>query len=600
MRQAAVRRDLVEVARGERAPTLWVRGGRVVNVYSGEILPADVAVYKDRIAYVGQRPRKLDEQTVVVDATDMLVTPGFIESHAHPWVLYNPRSLTEKVVPLGTTTIVHDNLFFYLHFGAEGFARLMDAVRALPGLHLWLIRLVSQAEYPGEHEEFAPARLKPLLDYPDVVGTAEVTRWPMLYDADAALLEVIDHAKALGKISDGHTSGCSYERLNAIVAAGISACHEAIRAEEVLDRLRLGLWTTLRNSSLRPDLPEIVRAVTEHQVHTHRLMMTTDGPHPGFIEENGFVDGLLRRAVELGVPPVQAIQMVTLNPAVYLGLDEHIGGIAPGRRADMVLLPDLRHFRPRAVVAGGRLVAEHGRWTAPPPGIDWHAFPETKPITVPAAQWRNPALYRHPAPASAAEVTVPVIHFKSAVITERRDVTLPVMDGAVDLSQHSGLIFGALLERSGAWLAHGLLANFLDGVEGLASTYNTTTHILAMGRNPQAMAQAAARVSELGGGIVLVENGQVVLEIPLPLAGMMTDSGLFDQAAAYYRVLADAVAARGYPFHDILYSLLFLTCDNLPGLRLTPHGLLDVKTKKVLLPSVKNPLKCTQTAQSRR
>ncbi|HUD99265.1 MAG TPA: amidohydrolase family protein [Bryobacteraceae bacterium] len=169
---------------------------------------------------------------------------------------------------------------------------------------------------------------------------------------DACVLEGIAHARALGKRADGHTAGASYEKLNAIAAAGISACHEAITAREVMDRLRVGLWTMLRHSSLRPDMPELARAITGMRADTGRLMLTVDGPAPGFIAQAAFIDEALRRAVAAGVAPVTAIQMATINPATYYHMDEEVGGIAPGRRADLVLLPDLEHFRPVRVACG--------------------------------------------------------------------------------------------------------------------------------------------------------------------------------------------------------------------------------------------------------
>src|SRR5579875_22242 len=346
----ASRYDLLQVAQGRKPADIFLFGGQVVNVYSGEILNHNVAICEDRIAYVGPSEDFVGEHTRIIDCTDKYITPGYIETHSHPWVVYNPVSLTEKVLALGTTTMVHDNLFFYLYMGAKGFAQMVRDLRVLPGNHRWLVRVLPQSQYVGERDWFNPQDLQSLLEMDEIIGTAEVTRWPTLYQGDPQVIETVEYAKQLGKVSDGHTSGCSYERLNSIVAAGISACHEAISVNEVLDRLRLGLWTTLRNSSLRPDFPEIVKSITESKISTSRLLMTTDGPHPGCIGKNGFVDGLIRDAVELGVPPIQAIQMATINAATYLGMDQYIGGIAPGRRADMNILTNLKTFRPEFVI----------------------------------------------------------------------------------------------------------------------------------------------------------------------------------------------------------------------------------------------------------
>ncbi|WP_018130299.1 adenine deaminase C-terminal domain-containing protein [Effusibacillus pohliae] len=584
MESRATSYELIEVAQGSRPADLYIKGGTVINVYSGEFMKQNVAVYRDRIAYVGGSEAAIGDQTQVIDANGKYISPGFIEPHAHPWVIYNPVSFAVKVLSLGTTTIVNDNLFFYLHMEVEGFAKMVRDLQVLPINHLWLARIVSQADYVGERDYFAPEQVQRLLELEQVAGTAEVTRWPLLYNGDPFAIQTVEYAKRLGKVVDGHTAGCSYEKLNAIVAAGVSACHEAITAQESLDRLRLGMWTTLRNSSLRPDFPEVVKLITEANIQTQRILMTTDGPHPAYIEEEGCVDGLVRKAVELGVAPMQAIQMATINPATYLRLDDQIGGIAPGRRADLLVLPDLVDFRPELVICGGRVVAEHGNLLVTPPSIDWSQYLAGPAFSIQKSFLQDPDLYRYPH--TSPDEPVPVIHFRSTVITQPKSIHLPVRDGFADISQQPGLLLACLIDRHGRWVARGLLENFATTLDGMASTYNTTTHPLVIGRDPVSMAIAAARVHELGGGVAVVDRGEVVLEIPLPLTGMMTTDTSFATAVEYQRQLLSALQERGYPYHDILYTLLFLTCDFLPGLRLIPLGLYDVKANRVIQPAV--------------
>jgi len=581
LRQKASRSELIEVAQGRRPADLIIKNGTVINVYSGELLKQNVAVYQDSIAYVGERDVLSDEHTKIIDAEGMYVSPGFIEPHAHPWVIYNPVSMTRKVLPLGTTTTVNDNLFFYLHMGAAGFKKMVKDLKDLPGNFLWLVRLVSQADFKGEREWFNQKDVQELLELEEVVGTAEVTRWPLLYQADSFLLDTIEVAKQKGKVVDGHTAGCSYEKLISIAASGVSACHEAITAKEALDRLRLGMWTTLRNSSLRPDFPEVIKMITEGKVSTHRITMTTDGPHPGFIEKEGFVDGLIRRAVELGVPVINALQMATINAAVYLRLDDYIGGIAPGKLADILLLPDLKYFRPDIVISRGEVVAEQGNLLVSTPKLNWNQYVVREPFAFSKQLLDDLNLYRYPY--SSTEQTVPVAYFKSNVITQRKDVKLPEAEGFADISGEEGLLYASLIDRNGKWVSKAILERFAVHLDGMASTYNTTTELLVIGRNPKAMAQAAKRVHELGGGIVIVDGEDIVVEIPLPFTGMMTDDSSFDQAVRYHDELLATVQQRGFPFHDILYTLLFLTCDFLPGLRLIPFGLYDVKKNEMLL-----------------
>src|SRR5919107_4676441 len=400
---------LVETARGDRPADLFVRGGTIANVYSGELHKGNVAVTSGRIAFVGKGERTVGPDTEIIDAKGMIVSPGYMEAHFHPWVLYNPVSLVEGVLPLGTTTIVSDNLFFFMQMGTEDFAAMADDLRGLSLLYLWMARLTSQAEFPGEEEMFALDKIEPLLRRDDVIGTAEVTRWPALAAGESVLLSGIRQAKALGKIVDGHTGGASESRLQPVAAAGIDADHEAITREEVLNRLRIGIWTMLRNSSLRPDLPELLRSVTEKGVSTHRLIMTTDGPSPEFIAEHGLVDGMLRVAVDNGVSPMQALQMVTINPATLFRVDGHVGGIGIGRRADLLILSDLATFRPEIVITQGRVVAERGELRVPLPDIEWDSY-GSRPRFDPDLDLGNPALY----PQKPSEV--PVIHLRSAVI----------------------------------------------------------------------------------------------------------------------------------------------------------------------------------------
>jgi adenine deaminase len=306
--------------------------------------------------------------------------------------------------------------------------------------------------------------------------------------------------------------------------------------------------------------------------------MTTDGPNPAFIEKEGFVDGLVRQAVELGVPVMNAIQMVTINAATYLKQDDYIGGLAPGRKADILLLSDLVSFRPEMVIANGEIIAEDGKLTINMPEIDWNQYVNREPFGFSKSVLENANLYRYPHQGG----NVPAIYFKSNVITERKDTFLTSVNGYADLSGHNGLLQAALIDRNGKWITRGILERFAVNLDGMASTYNTTSELLVIGKNPEAMAKAAARVHDLGGGIVIVDGSEIILEIPLQLAGMMTTDPSFSTAVMYYDQLLSIVQERGFPFHDILYTLLFLTCDFLPGLRLVPKGLYDVKQNEIL------------------
>ena len=309
--------------------------------------------------------------------------------------------------------------------------------------------------------------------------------------------------------------------------------------------------------------------------------MTTDGPAPEFVAEHGLVDGLLRVAVQNGVPPIAALQMVTINPATLFRIDGHVGGIGIGRRADLLLLADLTSFRPRTVIARGRVVAENGRLRVPLPSTDWDSY-GSRPAFGAGLDLGDPDLY--PQRASGAEAHVPVIHLKSTVITERKDARVRAENGLVAPDEGGAPLQAALVDREGAWVSRALVSGFAPNLDGLASTYNTTTQLLVLGRDPRSMALAARRVRELGGGIVVVERQEIAFELALPITGMMSDLP-FDKVIEHNRRISTVVAQAGYEHHDILYTLLFLTCDFLPALRLTPLGLLDVKSSRIIVPA---------------
>jgi adenine deaminase len=315
-------------------------------------------------------------------------------------------------------------------------------------------------------------------------------------------------------------------------------------------------------------LPELLRVITEEEIDTSRILFTTDGPAPDAIAENGYLDNLLRMAVEAGVTPMEAIQMATINPATYLHLDDQLGGVAPGRLADLVLLPDLSSFRPRLVIASGKVAAREGELVEPMPGINWESL--GLQLKFRQGPWiEDPALYD----ARLGE-DLPLIEFVSDVIT-RLEESPP--EGELP----ERYLRAVHLTRDGGRVTRALVSNFAGDLDGFATTATSSTHVLVFGRNPEAMAFAASRVRDLGGGMALVSGGRVEWEAPLPLAGQMSP-GLFEDALSVARELKKRLRDAGYPFSDPLYSLLFLTADFLPGPRLTWSGVLDARRGKLI------------------
>ena len=562
----AERRRLTDVARGAAPADLYVRGASLLNVYTGEIYPAAVAVKGERIAYVGPRDDMVGPRTRVVDARAQVLVPGYIDPHVHPATLTTPAALARFILPLGTTTVVADTLQFWELGGLAAFRAVADALLASPLRFYWMLRPHAQSRAPGEWRRFEPRALARAMAHPRALAIGEVTRWPDAWRGDPELLRRL--AVARGARVEGHTAGASADKIAAIAAAGFTSDHEPITAAEVLDRARQGIAVMLRESSLRPDLSGLLDALKTAPALASRLMLTCDGSMPAFVRAHGFVDHLIRVALERGVPPIDAYRMATLNPATYYGLDADLGGVAPGRYADICLLEDLAAPRPLTVIARGKVIAAGGRLLGRVPEPPWRRVFTSAAARL-AVGWRvRPADFELP-----ARPRYPVISLSSAVITRLEERALA-----------DGDLHAALLDRRGRWVAPGIVARFAERLDGFAATISTDFNILALGRRPAAMARAVNRLLDLHGGIVLVEGDRVVWELALPLGGIMT-SGSLDEVAGREDELRRLLVERGYPYHEPLYTLFFLAADFLPVVRLSPRGVWDVKRSRILIPS---------------
>lgn len=322
-----------------------------------------------------------------------------------------------------------------------------------------------------------------------------------------------------------------------------------------------------------------IKTLGEKQVLTNRLLLTSDGSTPWFYNKMGFTDHLIRIALQEGVDPVAAYRMVTLNPAVYFGLDHEIGGIAPGRQADILVLQDLLSPTPEQVLSKGVVVAERGTLLKPFPPVDWERF-------FPPAEFLDKTgglksdVFETPC---EKPVLFPTVKLISSVITRTKWVEFACKNGFLDLHSKPGFCHVALLSRKGQWVANGILQGFGHGIEGLASSFNTATEILAIGRKTGAMCAAVSKLGEMGGGVVAVENGETAFELPLPLGGFMSQEPI-RELAKKEEELKSFLKERGYPFHDPLFTLIFLPNDFLPEVRVNYRGVLEVKTNQSLWP----------------
>jgi adenine deaminase len=565
-------------SKSSRMADLFLKGATVLNVYSGELLRMNVATKGDKILYVGPLSECVGEDTTVLDVRERFLVPGYIEPHCHPWVLYNPLSFGQEAVRFGTTTFVCDNLFFYLLMGLKKFESFMEGISDMPVKFYWTCRTAPQSPMAHEDALYSIDNLRDLLQNAHIASLGEITRWQEMLQGDDKLRELIGIAKNLGKRVDAHTAGAKYERLNVLSWSGMESCHESINGQQLLDRVRLGLYVMLRHSSLRPDLPELVKTIVSKGLSMDRMMLTTDGSTAGFHQEFGMNDNLIKIAIQGGIDPVSAYRMATINPATYFHMDGDVGGIAPGRFADILVLKNLDTPTPEMVISRGRMAVKNGASVEQFPHIRWKTFFPQSCFTE--RSWKAKSEdFR--IPSDGCSLRFPVINLVSAVITgiEWRDFS--IRDGFLRVDGGKGLSLISLVDKDGRWVTNGIIRGFADKVEGFASSYNSATEILAIGNDPEAMSAAVNRVIELRGGIVAFEGGKIAYELRLPLGGMMSDASM-STLAEKERELKEYLKGKGHPYHDPLYTFTFLPNDFLPDVRINYDGIVDIKEKKTL------------------
>lgn len=554
--------SLMGVAKGKVKADHYLQGATVINVYTGELTEANIAVKGKHIAYVGPSDAMVGPDTQVIDLTGRFLAPGYIEPHSHPFQIYNPDSLARFVLPHGTTTMVNDNMGLYLLVNERIFLEMIEEMGTWPVKMLWSARLDPQTHAEEFRPFFQPEVMQRLLAHPLVMQAGELTAWPQLLAGEPNMVANMLETMRIGKRIEGHLPGASLETLSMLAAGGVTAEHEAMNSDEVIRRLRIGMWTTLRYSSLRPDLPDIVRGLVDYKGDIKRLMMTTDGSTPAFLED-GYTDHMLRVAMQAGLDPMTAYQMVTINPATYYGLDGEIGGIAPGRLADILVLESLEQPTPLMVMTEGKWAAQDGQLLTDWPRLNWEGYGLRKL----QKKWRAAESD------FSGEHDVPIIRLENPAITRYANESEDADKGH--------LLRAFLFDRDGQSVVEARLEGMAEKLEGLASSYTASKGILVMGNNPAAMAQAANRVLEMGGGIVLIEDGKVLFEMELPVVGGMAVSDMrtiIGQVTTFERLLRE----RGHAHYDPIYTLLFLTSTHLPEIRLTPEGVLHVKSGQIL------------------
>ncbi|WP_349364426.1 MAG: adenine deaminase [Roseitalea porphyridii] len=578
-------RDLVNVAMGRKAANLVVRNGRWVNVHSGEVIAGtDLAIVDGRFAYCGpDAGHCIGEGTEVVDADGRYLVPGLCDGHMH--VESGMLTVTEfvrAVVPHGTTSMFVDPHEIANVLGLDGVRMMHDEALEMPvNVFVQMPSCVPSA--PGlEHAgaSLGPQEIAEAMAWPNIIGLGEVMNFPGVAANDQTMVGAIAATVGAGKTVGGHYASPDLGiAFHGYVAGGPEDDHEGTRAEDAVARVRQGMKAMLRLGSAWYDVAEQIKAVTEHGLDPRNFILCTDDCHSGTLVRDGHMDRVVRHAIQQGLNPVTAIQMATINTAEHFGLERELGSITPGRRADFLIVSNLAELRIDEVRARGVKMAERGRLTGE---ISAYEYPQAAKGTVRLGKELSADDFRIEAPVNEGRVDVRVIGvIENQAPTRAMQATLDVKGGVVQMDRPNDVCQIALVERhrgTGA-VTNAFVSGFgYTGDCAMASTVaHDSHHMIVVGTNHEDMAKAANMLGEVGGGVVMVSNGEVLALVELPIAGLMSDERAEIVAQKADR-LGEAMRQMGCTLNNAYMQHSLLALVVIPELRISDVGLVDVTT----------------------
>ncbi len=563
-------RKCLFAGRGKASVDLVIKNARVVNVCSGEIEDTDVAISEEWVVGVGAYP----DAKQVFDAQGAYLVPGLIDAHTHiESSMLAPAEYARVVVPHGTSAVVSDPHEIANVIGIAGIEYFLASTQHLPlSVYFTAPSCVPVASFEQSGAEFTGKEIREILHKERVVGLGEMMNYPELLEGDPNVLDILQAARH-GRI-DGHAPELRGKDLNAYLMAGVHADHESTTLEEAREKLRKGMYVMIREGSSEQNLEALLPLVTEKTIH--RCMLVSDDKDCSDLSENGHLDHTIRKAIRLGLDPMMAIRMATLNPADYYRLARH-GAIAPGYYANFLLVENLKQFEVRDVYYHGKRIAQSGKPLFTPPLHD------------------DPAVFNsiHLNHLSEEDFCLrsPLEHFPvielipGNILTKKREMPVTALDGCIQADTERDLLLLACVERhtgsgdvglglvKGFGLTHGALA---------ASVAHDSHHILVVGADSHDMYTAVKHLQHIQGGLVVVGgNGQIMADLPLPIAGLLSTLPAEEVLEKHHALAAaarDLGASPAYPF----MHLSFLALTVIPELRVTTQGIFDVETLKVI------------------
>lgn len=580
--------ELIQVALGQKPADIVIKNGKLVNVITHEVYETEIAIANGKIASTGPVPAgAVGPDTQVIDAKGMYLAPGFMDAHIH--IESSMLSYTEfakMVVKHGTTAVATDLMEVTIVSGVEGMKEVLAESKNTPvKLYYPVPAFMEENGLQTTGSTLHPEMIDQLIQLPEAVGLAEVLAPPILAGSPASA-HMLELAKKYHKTAEGHAPAVMGEALNAYVGAGVTSDHESTNKEEALAKLRSGLHVLMREGSASTDLRPCLKAITEEHVDTRYCSMVSDDIDALHISRKGHLDNKVRIAVEEGVDPVTAIQMVTINPAENFHLQDQLGSITPGKIADIVFLSSLEKCSVEKVIANGELVVDNRKLTKELPAPNYSNLLRGTVKLARKITGDDLVLKVDPKYTTAKVHVIGASH--DTLLTDALEADLPVENGVVLPDADSDVLRIACVERYGknGSVGKSFIKNFGLKSGAIAISVGHDHHnITVVGTEAKDMAFAVNRVAELQGGLVLVKDGKVLSEIPLPICGLLSDldgetvANKLEEMIAVLRTLGCEV-----PSPNI--TLSFITLIFIPCFGITDQGLFDVREFKIIDPVI--------------